>query len=55
MTQSQTQALRELRHEGYAVCVFSPEELEGANPKYVEDLMCEHGWIAIESLKEDEA
>ena len=53
MTEFQLQALRELRHEGYAVCVFNPEELGGANPKYVEDLMCEHGWIAIDSLKDD--
>ena len=52
MTESQIKTLRELRHEGYAVCVFNPEELADANPKYVEDLMCEHGWIAIESLQE---
>lgn len=55
MTETQIQTLRELRHEGYAVCVFSPEELCDANPKYVEDIMCERGWVAIESLQGDEA
>lgn len=52
MTESKIKALRELRHEGYALCVFSPEELADAGPKYVEEIMCERGWIAIESLQE---
>lgn len=53
MTPAQLQTLRELRHEGYAVCVFNPEELADADPKHVEDLMCERGWQAIETLQED--
>jgi hypothetical protein len=51
MTKSQLKALQELSHEGYAVCVFCPEELEGANPHHVEDNLCSHGWEVIASLK----
>jgi hypothetical protein len=48
-------AARNLRSFGYATACFVPEELEGVKPRYVEDAMVEHGWIAIDCLKEPEA
>jgi len=35
---------------GYAICLFHPNELNGAEPKYVEEAMCLAGWRAIEEL-----
>jgi len=42
--------LGQLRSEGYAVTIFTPSELRGANPDVVEEIMCERGSIAIQSL-----
>lgn len=42
--------LSELNSLGYAVTVFTPEELKGVSPGIVADLMCERGSDAIESL-----
>lgn len=40
----------ELRRQGYAVVTFTPEELRGASPNHVCDLMVERGWDAIACL-----
>jgi hypothetical protein len=40
----------ELRSAGYAVCVFSPDELGDADPDRVEDRLCELGWDVISSF-----
>jgi len=37
----------EMRDEGYAVAVFSPEELGTVSPDDVEKWMVENGWEAI--------
>lgn len=50
MTPAQTQTLRELRHAGYAVIVWSPQELGEANPRRVEDRSIELGWEIIYDL-----
>lgn len=42
-----------LRDEGFAVVVFTAEELRGADPDLVEDLMVERGWNAIEALAKE--
>ena len=47
MTADQLKVLRELRSEGYAVCVFMPEEMPDSRPRDVEDAMCEGGWRQI--------
>lgn len=47
MTQEQLTALRQLRDAGYAVCVFTPDELGNAPSDRVEDAMCEGGWERI--------
>ncbi len=52
MTKAQLKAIQELRHEGCAVCVFTPKELEGANPHFVENQMAEAGYEAICNLKD---
>jgi hypothetical protein len=40
----------ELRDSGYAVAVFTPDELRGAEPDEVADIMVERGWNAIDTL-----
>lgn len=52
MKENEIQMLRELRVRGYAVVVFTPDELEGASQDQVEDLMIQRGWDAIEDLKD---
>ena len=47
MTEDQTKALRDLRDAGYAVTVFTPEEMPHSRPRDVEDAMCEAGWNQI--------
>jgi hypothetical protein len=37
MTKDQLAAIRELRAEGYAVILWTPEELNGAHPSDIED------------------
>ena len=48
------EAIRSLRDAGYAVSVFNPDELQGADPSTVEDMMVQRGWDAIDTLKEEE-
>ena len=39
--------LKQLRIEGYAVCIFTPDEMPNSNPDHVEDAMCVAGWGVI--------
>ena len=47
-------AVQELRDLGYAVCIFNPEELNGAKPHKVEDELVSAGWDIIDNLATDE-
>lgn len=49
MTPEQVKAISQLRDDGYAVAIFTPEELDGADADRIEDLMVECGSNAIES------
>lgn len=44
----------QLRKEGYAIAVFTPEELGNAKPFSVENEMVINGWQAIAELKTTE-
>ena len=56
MTQSKVLELcKKMRHAGYAVVLFTPEELRGANPDHVEDRLVELGWDVIDSLANEES
>jgi hypothetical protein len=52
MTKEQIDVIRGLRDEGYAIAIFSPEELEDAPANKVEDDMISGGWDSIKVLKE---
>jgi len=52
-TKQAVEYLRQLRKFGYAVVAFTPEELRGANPDYVENRLIEVGWDVIDSIAED--
>jgi len=43
MTPEQAQVVRELRDAGYAMALFAPDELLGADPLLVEIRMTEYG------------
>ena len=51
MTPEQLQTLRDLCHEGYAIIVWTPEELGNANPRRVEDRLIELGHEVIGDLQ----
>lgn len=53
MTQEQIKVIDELKTQGYAIVLFNPEELEGAEPDRVEDRLIEIGWDVIFDLKPD--
>lgn len=40
-----------LRHSGHAVIIWTPQELQGVNPRKVEDRSIELGYDIIEDLK----
>ena len=46
--------LEALRSAGFAIAVFTPEELEDANPESVEASMVERGWFTINQGNADE-
>jgi hypothetical protein len=52
MTEEETKVLAGLRNKGYAVVVFTEEELGGASSSHVEDRLIEIGWGVIESLQD---
>lgn len=42
--------IEQLREDGYAVVIFTPEELSGADPERVEDCLVEAGWDIIRAF-----
>lgn len=55
MNNEQLKVVRELGHEGYAVIIWSPEELGNASVKDVEDRSIELGYDIINSLSDGTA
>ena len=53
MTDLELEALRALTARGYAVVVWTPDELRGADAEQIEQLMIERGADAIEALCDD--
>jgi hypothetical protein len=49
MTNEEYAAIKSLREKGYAVCVFSPEELRGADQDDVEQGLVVAGWDVIDA------
>lgn len=49
-TKQEKDAINSMRDRGYAIAVFTEEELNGADPSQVEDIMVERGWYAIDDL-----
>lgn len=43
--------IKELQDEGYAIVLFNPDELSGADSVRVEDRLIELGWEVIHDLK----
>lgn len=54
MTDKQREALRELRDSGYAVIVWTPEELGNADVNRVQDRLIELGFEVISDLQSTE-
>jgi hypothetical protein len=52
MTKKQIdKAILTLKRQGYAVVIFTPEELNGAESGKVEGMLIELGWDIISDLK----
>ena len=52
-TEAEFTVLNGLRDRGYAVVVFTPQELRGAKTRHVEDRLVELGWEVIDVLADD--
>lgn len=52
-TEAEFVVLNGLRDRGYAVVVFTPQELRGAKTRHVEDRLIELGWDVIDVLADD--
>ena len=52
MTPEEQAAIELLRSRGFAVIIWTPEELAGASRKHVEDRSVELGWQVIDDLKD---
>lgn len=52
VTSEEAGVLKALRHKGYAVVIFDPEELQGVKPRYVEDELVSQAWVIIDALKD---
>ena len=50
-TEVNERTVENLREHGFAVIVFNPDELEGADPEKVSDRLIELGWDVIYDLK----
>jgi hypothetical protein len=50
MNKKEKEAIASLRNKGFAVIVWTPEELRGVAPKYVEEGSIEHGYSIIDEL-----
>jgi hypothetical protein len=49
MTRVQAEAIRKLRDLGYAISIFTPDEVGEASTDKLEDLMVDRGWDFINS------
>ena len=45
--------MEEMQRAGYAVCVITPDQLKGLNPREVEDRMHEEANMCIEEWNDD--
>jgi hypothetical protein len=52
MTPEEREVIAALRSRGFAVIIWTPEELAGASQKHVEARSIELGWQVIEDLKD---
>jgi hypothetical protein len=49
------QGIGKLQDKGYAIVIFTPEELEGVDNGYVEGRITEYAWeVIIDAIKENE-
>lgn len=52
MSPEEMEVIAALRNRGFAVVVWTPEELAGVSRKHVEDRSIELGWQVIEDLQD---
>lgn len=52
MTPEEQAVIANLKSRGFAVIIWTPEELAGASRKHVEDRSVELGWQVINDLKD---
>ena len=47
------ETIRQMREEGYAVCIITPEGLDGADREWVESQMLEEAFVCIEENNDE--
>jgi len=53
LTNEELKIIRSLREKGFAVVIFTPEELQNVPPDKMEDGLVDCGWSAIDILKHE--
>ena len=53
MTKEDWDVIKKFREAGYALTIFSPEELRGASTRDFENRMVELGWEVVDSLAKE--
>ena len=53
LSQEEFDLIVKMRDNGFAIVIFTPEELCGAESDYVEERLIELGWDVIDSVKQE--
>lgn len=53
LTEAELDIIRGIRDRGFAIAIFTPEELGNVPADHIEDGMIECGWEAIQTLQKD--
>lgn len=53
LSQEEFDLIVKMCNNGFAVVIFTPEELCGAEPDFIEERLIELGWDIINSVKQE--
>lgn len=53
LSQEEFDLIVKMRDNGFAIVIFTPEELCGAEPDFIEERLIELGWDVIDSVKQE--
>jgi hypothetical protein len=53
-TQEELATIQALRYKGYAIIIWTPDELQGVDPDIIQDASISFGWDKIQNQLENE-